>query len=552
VITLGFSRDTLKRFRSRAFKVFCGFVFVAFYSSSCTDRHAGNTHVFRYNEDGQLTSLDPAFARTQPNTWLVNQLYNGLVQMDDSMHVVPSVAKGWEIDASKTVYTFHLRNDVYFHQDEFCKGRVARAADFKYSFERLLDPRVASPGAWALGMVASGNNRFEAPDDTTLIIRLKQPYSPFLSLLTQSYCCVVPRESVEHWGKDFRNHPVGTGPFVFFLWDEGVKLILHKNKNYFEKDKDGSALPHLDAVSLSFIDNKLAAFLAFTKGELDFFNGLESNFKDEVLNKDGTLKPKYTGKFTLQSVPYLNTEYMGFLVDDTSSLAKASPASNVYFRKAVNFAINRNEIVSYLRNNIGTPATRGFTPTGFPLLDQEQITGYSFNPDSAMYYMRLSGWEGKAELPLFTIQQYLDIAVLVQNQLARIGIKVKIEVNQNSFNRGLINKGSALFFRASWVADYPDPENYLSVFYSPNFCPAGPNYTHFKSKEFDILYDKAVRETNDTLKFTYYAQMENIVTSQAPVVSLFYDKTFRLVQNNVQGFNPNSQNFLVLKYARKD
>ena len=186
------------------------------------------------------------------------------------------------------------------------------------------------------------------------------------------------------------------------------------------------------------------------------------------------------------------------------------------------------------------------------MLDEKDIPGYFYNLDSANYYLHRAGLQNKkTELPLYTIQQYLDMAVLIQNQLAKIGIVLKIEVNQNSFNRGLINKGRALFFRASWIADYPDPENYLGVFYSKNFCPDGPNYTHFKNNDYDALYEKAVQETNDSIKYKYYERMENIITNNAPVVTLFYDKTFRLVQNNITGLTPNPQNILVLKHTIK-
>jgi peptide/nickel transport system substrate-binding protein len=167
--------------------------------------------------------------------------------------------------------------------------------------------------------------------------------------------------------------------------------------------------------------------------------------------------------------------------------------------------------------------------------------------------MKLAGlFNKKTELPLYTIQQYLDIAVLLQNQLEKIGVHLKIEVNQNSFNRGLINKGMAVFFRASWIADYPEPENFLGVFYSHNFCPDGPNYTHFKSPEFDALYEQAVREPSDSLRYIAYAKMENIVMANAPVVTLFYDKTFRLLQKNISGLKANPQNILELKYTRKE
>lgn len=533
-----------------------GLCMLILFLSSCHTDTPDNRQVFRYNEDGPLTSLDPAFARTQGNTWIIQQLFNGLVQLDAGMQVQPCIARSWTIDETHTVYTFYLRNDVHFHTDDYCQGRKVTAHDFLYSFSRILDKSLASPGAWVFGVVLKDSTGapvgFEAPNDSVFIIRLKKPFSPFLPLLTQSYCSVVPHESVEHWGKEFRNHPVGTGPFQFFLWDEGIKLILHKNPSYFETDSNGICLPYLDAVSVSFMDNKLAAFLAFTKGELDFFNGLESNYKDEILQKNGLLKPAYAQRFELQTVPYLNTEYLGFLVDDTSAFARSSVVSNRDFRKAMSYAVNREELVTYLRNNIGTPATAGFTPAGFPMLDAKKIQGYTYNPDSAACYMKAAGLAGKTiELPLYTTQQYLDIAVLLQNQLSKIGVKIKIEVNQSSFNRALINKGKALFFRASWIADYPDPENFMGLFYSRNYCPDGPNYTHIKNNDYDALYEKTVAETNDSLKYAYVASMEKIILGEAPVITLFYDKTFRLLQKNISGLQPNVLNIPVLKYVRK-
>jgi oligopeptide transport system substrate-binding protein len=534
---------------------FCLLPICLFFLSACNSGEIKKYAVFRYNEDNQLTSIDPAFARIQSNTWVINQVFNGLVQLDSRMQVKPSIAKSWELDSTHTVYTFHLRDDVYFHEDPYTMGRKASAYDFKYSFERLLDKNLASPGAWVFGAVKKDSEGkpegFEAPDSFTFRVILTKPYALFLQLLTQQYCSVVPRESVEHWGKDFRSHPVGTGPFSFFLWDEGVKLILHRNPKYFETDSAGNRLPYLDAVTVTFIDNKLAAFLSFTKGELDFFSGLESNFKDEVLHKNGMLKPKYSEQFVLQSVPYLNTEYLGLLVDDTSSLARSSPVSNPDFRKALNYAINRNELVSYLRNNIGTPATRGFVPVGFEKLDAFAAEGYSYNPDSARYYLKRSGYDKKTSIPLYITQLYLDIGVLIQRQLSAEGIDCRLEINQSSFNRALMNKGKALVFRGSWVADYPDPENYLSVFYSRNFCPDGPNYTHFKNAEYDLLYEKSLQETDETKRYAYYAEMEKIIFANAPVIPLFYDKTFRLVQKNIKGLEPNAQNMLVLKYVRK-
>ena len=174
--------------------------------------------VFRYNESAGITSLDPAFARDQANIWAVNQLFNGLVQLDNDLKVKPCIAKSWEISPNGLGYTFHLRNDVFFRPDEAFEGKSERkvvANDFVYSLNRLLDDKLASPGAWVLKQVEKENNTYSfiAPDDSTLIISLKAPFPPFLGLLSMQYCSVVPHEAVDKYGADFRKHPVGTGPF---------------------------------------------------------------------------------------------------------------------------------------------------------------------------------------------------------------------------------------------------------------------------------------------------------------------------------------------------
>ncbi|MEI8049713.1 MAG: ABC transporter substrate-binding protein, partial [Bacteroidota bacterium] len=155
--------------------------------------------VFRYNESAGITSLDPAFARNQANIWVINQMFNGLVQFDDHLKVKPCIAKSWEISPDGLTYTFHLRSDVFFHPDQVFKrgkGRKAVASDFVYTFNRLLDDKLASPGAWVLALVKKENNKyaFFAQNDSILTIRLQAPFPPFLGLLSMQYCSVVPHE----------------------------------------------------------------------------------------------------------------------------------------------------------------------------------------------------------------------------------------------------------------------------------------------------------------------------------------------------------------------
>ena len=220
------------------------FLFSGILLSGCGSKEKKNTSgktVFRYNEASGISSLDPAFAKGQADIWACNQLFNGLVQMNDQLEVIPCIAKSWEISDDGTLYSFHLRDDVYFHDDAVFglnKTRKVKAQDFVYSFNRILDPVTASPGSWVFNNVTtdpvSGKAFFKAENDSIFSIKLKSPFPPFLGILTSLYCSVVPHESIEAYGKDFRKHPVGTGPFKFNYWEERTQLIYHKNGNYFE------------------------------------------------------------------------------------------------------------------------------------------------------------------------------------------------------------------------------------------------------------------------------------------------------------------------------
>ncbi|HCL82864.1 MAG TPA: ABC transporter substrate-binding protein, partial [Chitinophagaceae bacterium] len=199
------------------------------------------------------------------------------------------------------------------------RGRRLNAGDIVYSLSRLLDKKTSSSGAWIFNERVSGPEAFRAPDDSTFELRLLTPFHPVLGLLSMQYCSIVPHEAVEKYGKDFRSHPCGTGPFQLKSWEEGQDLILVKNKNYFEKDSAGNPLPYLDAVKISFFDNRATEFLLLQQGRLDFMNDIDPSFKDEVLNKKGELKKEWEGRIQLSKSPYLNTEYLGFVVDSSLS-----------------------------------------------------------------------------------------------------------------------------------------------------------------------------------------------------------------------------------------
>jgi len=513
-----------------------------------------NKKVFIYNERDGIATLDPAGAKNRSIQWAIHQLYSTLVETDDHLNFVPALARSWEVSPDRKTWTFHLRNDVFFHDDPaFPKGRGRRfvAADIVYSFNRILNPATASSGAWIFHDRIDTLDPFTAPNDSTFVLRLIRPFNPILGLLSMQYCSAVPHEAVEKYGKDFRSHPVGTGPFSCKSWEEGQTLILVKNENYYERDSAGRPLPYLDAVKISFNDEAATEFLQFVQGELDFVNNIDPSFKDEVLNKKGQLKPDWQNKIELTVAPQLNTEYLGILVDSANPLVKTSPLRLKAVRQAINLGFDRRKMMLYLRNSLGLPAESGFIPAGLPSFDSAAVHGYHFEPDKARRLLAAAGFPGGKGLPpirLLTIPIYGDFATFIARQLEDIGIHVDIEIVQKSLLLEETAQSKALFFRGSWIADYPDAENYLSVFYSKN--PAPPNYTRYNDPAFDRLYEQSLQETNDSLRYILYRQMDQRIIDAAPIVPLWYDVVVHLVNPRVHGLNPNGLNLLELRHVR--
>ncbi len=517
-------------------------------ATSCKDStDASRDHeVFRYNEHSNIASLDPAFARNPQTIWPTNQLFNGLVQLDDDLNIIPDIAKSWVINDSTQTYTFTLRDDVKYHKNEVfgnTKTRKVIAEDFTYSFDRLLDDKVASPGSWVLQNVAS----YSAKNDSTFIIKLKKPFPAFLGLLSMRYCSVVPKEAVEHYGNTFRRNPVGTGPFLFKMWEENIKLVLRKNPDYFEKDKEGNQLPYMEAVAITFLPDKQSEFLQFIQGNLDFMSGLDNSYKDEIVTTTGQLQPKYENKVNLITAPFLNTEYLGFYLDSSTE-----EINSKNLRQAVNYGFDRVKMVTYLRNGMGFPAVNGFIPKGLPGF--EEIEGFSYNPQKAKELIETYKTEAGDDQPEITIgtnAQYLDVCEYIQRELEKLGLKVIIDVVPPSTLRQMKSSGELDIFRASWIADYPDAENYLSLFYSPNFAPNGPNYMHYKNVIFDSLYIQSQNISDIKIRKNYYRKMDSLIIADAPIVPLYYDMAVRLVSKKISGLGVNPQNFLVLKRVKK-
>lgn len=514
------------------------FIGSLFFFLGCTEKNKGDYNVFRYNQINHITSLDPAFTKSQNNIWASHHLFDGLVRLDDELNVQPSIAKSWTISEDGRVYQFVLRSDVPFHNDECIEeGRVVVAEDVVYSLSRLVDEEVNSPGSWLFSDKIEGKEAFKAINDTLFEMRLNSPFIPMLGILTMQYCSILPKECVEYYGDEFRAHPVGTGPFKFKRWEENQALFLIRNEDYFREVSH-----NLDGVKTSFIPDKKIAFLELLNGNLDFVNGLESSFIHDLLTKDGELLDDKKAVLNYIKAPYLNSEYLGInMVDQPED----SPLRIKEIRQALNLGIDRKLMLTALRNNVGKPAIAGFVPSGLPSFDEDKVRGYRYLPDSARALIQKAGFNADNPMPeieLFTNKDYLDLTTFIARQWQEIGVNATIEVLESSILRDGMRKASIPFFRASWIADYPDAESFLCMFYSR--YPAPPNYTRYSNPEFDKLYEEAIKTDNVTKRYHLYHKMDNMLVEDAPVIFLFYDETALFSLKNISGLSDNAVNLL--------
>jgi len=231
---------------------------------------------------------------------------------------------------------------------------------------------------------------------------------------------------------------------------------------------------------------------------------------------------------------------------------KLSPLKQKKIRQAIAYGIDKQKMLLYLRNSIGTPAESGFIPMGLPVFDSFIVKGYHYNPSKAMQLLKEAGYDEQHPMPvvkLFTVPNYAAIGSFMSNELKQLGINVVVETVQKSLLLDQMSKSQALFFRGSWIADYPDASNFMDVFYGGN--PAPPNYTRFQNASFDELYKRSNSEADAEKRNQLFHQMDSIVLEECPIIPLWYDMIVRFVDPAISGFYPNAMNMLELKTVKK-
>lgn len=543
----------MNAFSMPPFQSLFGVLLLFFCSCGSSPDGDDRRQVFHYNESNGITSLDPAFARNLENMWAVNQLFDGLVELDAQLQIQPSIAKSWNISDDGLTYTFSLRPDVFFHDHTVFpngKGRKVVANDVLFSFNRILDDRIGSPGRWIFDPLSRPlDEALIAPNDSTVVIKLKRPFPPFLGMLTTQYANVVAREAVDRFGQDFRANPVGCGPFKLAFWLEDVALVFHKNPTYFVVDSAGVRLPYLNAVKISFVRDVSAQYLGLLQGRYHFMSGLHPAYKDELLSPTGALRAEFQEQIRLQKTPFIKTDYLGILVDPNIPLSAEHPLYDVRVRRALSYATDREAMARYLRNNAVYPATSGFIPRGMPSYDINAPKKLEYNLDRAVQLLAEAGFpngNGMPPIDISVTSDYTDLCEFLQHQWSKIGVKVNVVVLSGSVHREKVAQSQAILFRKSWLADYADEENFLMLFHSKNFAPNGPNYTHYSNPRFDELYESALVATHPAVRQKLYQEMDSLITADLPVIPLYYDQVTHFIRNEVVDFETNPVNMLNL------
>ncbi len=488
----------------------------------------------RKSDDGRLpgylylrlnsnpTTLDPALITDVMGGGIAAKLFNGLIRFNENLEIVPDIARSWILSPDQLTYTFRLRRDV-----RFSNGRKVTAQDVRYSFQRVLTPGTKAPLTWVLDRIegakdflggrATAVSGIRVPNDHTLVLKLEKPFGPFLSLLAMTTAYVVPREEVERLGQDFGTHPVGSGPYTLKEWKHGQYLAVLANEDYFE------GRPKLNGITYRIIPEDLTAVMEFETGHLDVLQIPSSEYRRYTT--DPAWRDHVYGK------PGLNSYYLGLN-------CTRPPFNDVRVRRAMNMAIDRQHILNTVFEKRGVLAA-GPIPPGLWKHGAlaRGASGYSYDPKKAKALIQEAVAQG-AEVKIYITAdpEVLDIVSVLQDYLAKAGLKASItQLDWTAFKHA-VNEGEPDAFWLSWYADYPDPENFLFPLFDSASVGSSGNRTRCFDPEVDKLIETAQATTDERQRYRLYRQAEDRIIQNAPWVFMWHKADYFVIQPWVGDF----------------
>ena len=502
-----------------------------------------------YNASDGIRSLDPGKATDLESMWVVDQLYEGLLELDHELEVKPALAEMWSVSEDGLRYGFRLRQDARFHD-----GAAVTAEDVAESFRRLRDAGQALPGRWVLAdLMDEGGVTVVRPD--SLVLHLARPQPVFPGLLATPQASVLRGGG---WQGQPDTEDLGSGPFVLKGWLPETAMVLRRFADYWMRDASGASLPYIEGVRIEFNREPGAEFLGFRVGRYDFVSNLDPEWVKAMKDEAGQWAPDWEGRVAVHQVPFLRTDYIGCLVDSTALTDGGFPAFSAAVRRAMSMAVDREALVRELRAGQAAPAM-GFVPPGMPGFSRSkrpERNDLTFRPAEAR---RLLAEQGIGTAPplkrltglvLGSKAETADLAAALQHTWAEYGIDVEIDIAPSAIDAERVAKSQVPLFRKSWLADYADAENFMGLFHPDRWCPAGPNYTHFSEDAVTAMLDSAQGMQPGPGREAVLREAESRVLDAMPVIPLWHDQVVHLVSTEWEGWTVSPTNRLDLRRVR--
>jgi oligopeptide transport system substrate-binding protein len=465
-------------------------------------------------------TLDPARISDIYGQSVAQQLFDGLVQFDQTLTVTPALAQFWKASRDGLTWTFILRKGVKFHD-----RREVTAEDVVYSLTRILDPKVKSVAA-DLFMHVKGAPEFRAGraravaglvavDRHTVRVELEEASVPFVSILAVNHAKILPKDVVEREGEAFGSRPIGTGPFKFVRWERGKEIVLEGNPDYF----DGA--PHLSRLVYRIFPGDLwdLMYEEFAKGHIEDSPIPMGKYRRIVEGREHVYVRR----------PMISLRFYGFNT-------RQRPLDDRRVRQAILYALNREAIIEEvllgrfaLARGILPPGIQGFNPN---------LRGYAFDPDKARELLAEAGYPGGRGLPPIAIWASVKLDQLLREQermkadLEAVGIRAELKylTDWPAYSRKLL-EGQFPVFLYAWYADVPDPDNFLfKLFHSRS----PRNFFGYVNPLVDELLERARRETDPMRRMDLHRQAEQLIVADAPVIPIMHHTYERVFQRYVR------------------
>lgn len=520
--------------------------------------------VFRFMSEEKVNNLLPIASIDVYAQRINGQIFESLLKLDpETMKVIPSIAESYTVSKDAKTFTFKIRKGVFFHDDECFggSGREVTAEDVKFTLEMVCSGLRENKMAYLLvdriegakdfqtlskkKLDPSGISGVKVIDDQTIRIKLVKPFIGFDKILCHINLGIIAKEAYEKYGADLKNHPVGTGPFKLEKMDD-KGIVLARNPHYWKKDEFGNQLPFLEKVEMTYVKDKRSELLAFRKKQIDIVFEIPV---DDVENILGSLKEAQEGKnvkHRVESKPSLNMNYIGFACE-------SEEFKDVNVRKAFNLAVDRNVIVNQVLKGEGWPAVNGFVPP-IENYHYENVIGFKSDVPKAKELFSLAGYPNGKGFPVLDF--YVNAVEGSSKHKMCQGIADELNKNLNvTLNVKLcsieerskaIISGKAKIWRSGWIADYPDAENFLNLFYSKNIKDdeADVNAFRFKDSNYDQLFEIAMAELDENKRNDLFALCDQIIIDKAPVMPILTDDFMVMINARIRDFKTNSMEIL--------